>query len=129
MEIVSPVPPSLALEFAGGKPFLRKVLVHQVRTAEAVAFLDDGAPVALAMFDRSRRRRAELALAFAPRASARVRGLAKAAHLTCARLAEDGVLVFTRIAPGNTRAARLALLAGFLPGGMRDPAIWLWKDR
>ena len=127
------MPPSLALEFAGGKPFMRKVLVHQVRHADCVAFLDnaDGrrAPVALAMFDRRRRRRAELALAFAPRAGARVRSLARVAHLTCARLAEDGVLVFTRIAPGNHNAARLALLAGFVPGGFRDPAIWLWKDR
>lgn len=129
LEAVSPVPPTLALAFAGGRSLLRKVYLHQTRTADAVALVLDGAPLALAMLQRQRARRRELAIAFAPAAPAHMRRLVRFAQLTLCRIAQTGTLVFVRIAPGNAQARRMAALTGFSHGGFVDPSIWLWKRR
>lgn len=124
---VSPVPPSLALEFAGAKPFLRKALLYQARTTEAIAFVDAGLPVALVMLQRQRARRVELAISFMPRAARHMRPLMRYAQLTLRRIAQTGTLVYVRISPANRQAGRMAAMTGFSHGGMSDPAIWLWK--
>ncbi len=127
LRLVSPVPPSLALEFAGGRSLARKVILHQVRQGEAVAILDGDEPVALAMFDRKRARRAELALSFAPAASRHMLALVRLVQLTATRFAENRILTFVHIRPDNRAGTRMAMLAGFQPGGFRDRTIWLWK--
>lgn len=123
------MPPTLALAFAGGKPFLRKVLIYQTRTADSIAFIVDGKPVALAMMQRQRAHRLELAIAFTRDAPHAMRRLLRFAQLTLARIAETGTLIFARIAPANLQAHRMAALAGFTHGGFRDPSIWIWKGK
>lgn len=127
LAVISPVPPSLALEFAGGRSFLRRALLHQTRVGESVAFVDDGEPVALAMLDGRRARRAELAITFKPAARRHMRQLIRHAQLTCARLAQNRILTFAVIRPGNGAGERMAMLAGFQPGRFKNPAIWIWK--
>lgn len=129
LEAVSPVPPTLALAFAGGRSFLRKVYLHQTRTCDAVALKLDGQPLALAMLQRQRARRCELAVAFVQAAPAHMRQLIRFAQLTLRRIAQTGTLVFVRIAPANRQAQRMARLAGFTHGGFVDPSIWIWKGR
>jgi hypothetical protein len=129
LSVVSPVPPSLALEFAGGAPFRRKVMIHQTRHFESMAVSAGGTPIVIASLHRARARRAELAIAFRPAAAAHMRALIRLAQWTLRRLAETGVLVFTRIAPGERQAQRMARLTGFVPGRFADPQIWIWKER
>jgi len=124
---VSPVPPSLALTFGGVIATYRRAMIHQCRIAQSVAYFAEDEPLALAMIDSRRPRRAELAVAFRPAARRHMRLLIREAQLTLPRFRQAGILVFARIAPENTRGKRMAKLAGFRPGGFRDPAIWLWK--
>src|SRR5690606_11883823 len=116
LTVISPVPPTLALKFAGGRPFMRRVLIHRTRRSEAMALLAGAEPLALVMLDRQRARRAELAIAFAPAAAAHMRALIRFAQLTLARFAQAGVLVFTRIEPRWRQGGRMARLTGFVPG-------------
>lgn len=124
---VSPVPPTLALEFAGAKPFMRKALLVQVRMSEAMAFVCDGRPVALVMLQRQRARRAELAICFTGEARRHMRRLMRFAQLTLRQITQTGTLVYVRISPANRQAGRMAAMTGFTHGGMKDPAIWFWK--
>lgn len=126
MIAISPVPPTLALRFGGGFPFKRRALLVQTR-GHAIALLWDSEPLCLCMFDVSRSRRAELGLSFTPAAGAHVRPMIRFAQLTLPRLAQTGVLVWTRIR--SRQGERLAAATGFRPGGFRDPAIWIWKAR
>lgn len=128
LTLISPVPLSLALEFAGGKPFLRKVFIHQVRTSDAFALVEDGDPVVLMMLDYQRARRAELALAFAPAAARNMRRFIRFAQLTLREIAQTGTLVYVRIDPVSLAGLRMARLIGLTHGKMRDPAIWFWKE-
>jgi hypothetical protein len=127
LRLVSPVPPSLALMFAGGRPFMRKVILYQTRRGEAVAILEDDEPVALAMLDRRRARRAELAIAFAPAARRHMLALVRLAQLTARRFAQNRILTFVHIRPDNMAGMRMAMATGFRPGGFRDRSIWLWR--
>jgi hypothetical protein len=126
---ISPVPPSLALDLAGARPLFRKAFLHQCRVGEAIAIFDGGRPLALAMLDGRRRRRAELAIAFFPGAEASMLRLVRFAQLTIRRLADASVMVFARVDPSNRQACRMAGLAGFRPAGMRDAAIWIWRGK
>lgn len=128
LTLISPVPPSLALEFAGGKSFLRKVFVHQVRTSDSFALVEDGEPVVLMMLQYQRARRAELALAFTPAAARNMRRFIRFAQLTLRDIAQTGTLIYVRIAPGSPAGLRMAQLIGLTHGKMRDPAIWFWKE-
>lgn len=129
LTLLSPVPPSLALEFAGGKPFLRKVFVHQVRNSDSLAMIEDGAPVVLMMLQYQRARRAELAVAFMPAAARHMRRFIRFAQLTLHEIAQTGILIYVRIAPGSLAGLRMARLIGLTHGKMRDPAIWFWKEK
>lgn len=129
LEIVSPVPPSMALAFGGPKPFLRKAFIFQTRKSQALVVMVDGRPVAMAMLGQQRRHRCELALAFLPEAADHMRRLIRLAQLTLRRIAQTGTLVFVRIAPHNRQARRMARMTGFSPGRLPDPSIWLWKKR
>lgn len=124
---VLPVPPTLALEFAGAKPFLRKAFLLQGRTSDTIAFVDGGKPVAMVMMQRQRASRVELAITFTREAARHMRRLMRFAQLTLRRIAQTGTLVYVRIPPANRQAGRMAAMTGFSPGGMRDPAIWIWK--
>jgi hypothetical protein len=129
LTVHSPVTPTLALAFAGGAPFRRKVLLAQTRheKVESLALMAGETPLALVMLFYHRRRRAELAIAFQPGAGAHMRKLIRFAQLTLRALAQTGVLVFTRIQPLWSQGRRMAQLTGLQPGGFRDGAIWLWK--
>jgi len=119
----------MALELAGGKSFLRKALVKQCASAQAIAYFAGDEPLALAMIDTPRARRAELALAFFAGAPAHMRELVRIAQLTLTAIAETGVLVFARVDPGNRQGQRMARLVGLRPGNFRDPALWIFKAR
>jgi hypothetical protein len=125
---VSPVPPSLALRFGGAGSLRRRAVIYQCRIAQAIAYVtENGEPVALAMLDTRRARRAELAISFMPVARQHMRALIRQAQLTLSAIVQARILVFARIAPGNERGQHMARLAGFRPGGFRDRSIWLWK--
>lgn len=124
---VSPVSPTLALEFAGSSPLRRKVFVRQCRIGTAIALFVDGIPAVLAMFDHSRARRAEMAVHFRPIAAGHMRQVIRFGQLTLGELADTGILVHARIAPTNRQGQRVAMLTGFVPGGFKDPAIWLFR--
>jgi hypothetical protein len=126
---VSPVPPSSALELAGGRPLYRKAFLHQCRIGKAIAIYDGATPLALAMLDDRRPRRAELCIAFFPGAERRMLELVRFAQLTIRRIADASIMVFARIDPVNRQACRMARLAGFRPGRMRDAAIWIWRGK
>lgn len=127
LNAVSPVQPSLALELAGGRPLFRKVYLHQCRVGEAIAIFSGDRPLVLAMIDSRRRGRAELALAFFPGSDRQMLRLVRFAQLTIRRIADASIMVFARIDPASSQACRMARLAGFRPGRMRDPAIWIWR--
>ncbi|WP_295805923.1 hypothetical protein [uncultured Nitratireductor sp.] len=124
---VTPVPPSLAMSFGGASSLYRRAMVHQCRIGQAVAFLAGDEPLALAMLDTRRNRRAELAIRFRPAARQHMRALIREAQLTLPAFVQARILVFARISPRNLRGQRMARIAGFRPGGFSDPAIWLWK--
>lgn len=128
LTLINPVPPSLALEFAGAKPFQRKVYVHQVRVSDSFALVEDGRPVVLMMLQYQRARRAELALAFTPAATRNMRRFVRFAQLTLREIAQTGTLVYVRIAPHSKAGLRMARIIGLTHGKMRDPAIWFWKE-
>lgn len=123
---VSPVPPSLALEFAGPVALLRKVALHQSR-GDAIAILADGRPVCLAMFEKKGARRAEIACLFGPAAPKNMARLIRFAQLTLTRMSDAGVLVFTRAA--TRQGERIARATGLRPGRFADPTIWIWKGK
>lgn len=123
LTIVSPVPPSLALEIAGPVPLVRKILLRQSR-GDAIAILDGEDLVCLAMF-LARGRRAELACYFGPAARRNMRRLIRFAQLTLTRMSQTGILVFTRVA--TAAGERIARATGLKHGGFRDPTIWIWK--
>jgi hypothetical protein len=116
-----------ALEFAGSRAFLRKVLVYQVRHAEAFVVEGDGARLALGMFWKHRAKRAEFALIVAPPATRNMVAMVRLAHLTISRVVQSGVLVFARIRVSDPRAQRMARLVGFKPSRMADPEIWIFR--
>ncbi|WP_336071483.1 hypothetical protein [Nitratireductor rhodophyticola] len=121
------MPPSLAMRFGGASSLYRRAMVHQCRIGQAVAFLAGDEPLALAMLDTRRSRRAELAIRFRPAARQHMRALIREAQLTLPAFVQARILVFARISPRNPRGQRMARIAGFRPGGFSDPAIWLWK--
>jgi hypothetical protein len=127
IRLVRPVPPSIALEFAGGRSFMRKALVHQCRRCEAVAMYDDETPLALAMLDQTRARRVEIAAVFAPAARTHMRSIIRATQLTLRGFAQNRILAWSRVSPANRLGQRLAMLIGMEPGRMRDPAIWIYR--
>jgi hypothetical protein len=117
-----------ALEFAGSRAFLRKVLVYQVRHAEAfVVEGDAGVRLALGMFWKHRAKRAEFALIVAPPAQSNMVAMVRMAQLTIGRVVQSGVLVFARIRVSDPRAQRMARLVGFAPSRMADPEIWIFR--
>lgn len=125
---ISPVPPSLALEFSGGRPLARKVLLAQTRE-RAIALVAGGKPLAIAMLQAfaARPHRAELAIWLAPAALGHVRALVRFAQLTLQKLAQTGVMVFARMR--TAAGERLGRMAGFRPGGLADRQIWIWRQR
>ena len=118
-----------ALAFAGGKSFLRKVLLYQIRHTQARLVLADGEPLALVMFYPHRRKLAEYAMVVRPPAALHMTGLVRLAHLTLSRMAQEGILVMARVRETDPRAQRMARLVGFGPGRFRDRTIWLWRMR
>jgi hypothetical protein len=116
-----------ALEFAGSRAFLRKVLVYQVRHAEAFVVENDGAKLALGMFWKHRAKRAEFALIVAPPAQSNMVALVRMARLTIGRVMQSGVMVFARVRVSDARAQRMARLTGFEPSKMADPEIWIYR--
>lgn len=115
-----------ALDFAGHRAFLRKVLVYQVRHGEAFVVEQGTEKLALGMFWRDRARRAEFALSVRPLARVHMVGLVRLAHLTIARVVQGGCMVFARVRMGDARGQRMARLVGFVPGRMRNPEIWIF---
>lgn len=124
---VSPVPPSVALLFGKASGYFRRGTLHQCRIGKAVAFFAGETPVALAMFDTRRARRAELAIGFMPAARHHMRALIREAQLTLPAIRQSRIVLFARIAPVNKRGRRMARLAGFEPAGFGDPEIWFWR--
>jgi hypothetical protein len=116
-----------ALEFAGNRRQLRKVLFYQVRHTDAYLIRAGGEPVALAMFFEKRKRLVEFAMTVKPEAAAHMTGLVRLAHLTLARFAQDGLLVMAHIRSSDARAQRMARMVGFTPGHMRDHSIWFFR--
>lgn len=116
-----------AMEFAGGRAFLRKILVFQVRKTEAFLVTKQGQHVALAMLCRHRAKRVEYAMFVKPVAAQNMVGLVRLAHLTLSKLAQDGILVFAHMRGTNTQSCRMARLTGFEPGQMRDASIWFFR--
>lgn len=127
LEAVSPAPWTAVLALAGPRGPLRRMLIAQRNQSQTIAGYVGGQPAALVMILPLRRRLAELALAIAPGAAAAMLRLVRTLHLTLARIAETGVLVFCRIHPMNRAGQRMAAAAGFRPGRMKDPAIWLFR--
>ena len=127
IRFVRPVTPTVALEFAGGRSFMRKVLLMQCRRYEAIAIYDDDEPVALAMLNHERPRRVEIGAIFAPAARTRMRLVIRATQLTLRGFAQNRILAWTRVSPANPLGQRLAMLIGMEPGRMRDPAIWIYR--
>ena len=117
-----------ALEFGGSRGFLRRALLYQVRRS-AVAYVVEwqGEPVALVMLDALRKRLAECAVVMTPKATKLMVPLMRAAHLTLRQIRQDGILVKVRVRPSDKRAQRLVMIAGFTPGRMRDPSVWLYR--
>jgi hypothetical protein len=117
-----------ALAFAGGRSFLRKALGFQVRHFPSLLVSHGGVAVALASFHAQRRARVEFVMMVEPGLAKRLMvGLVRLTHLTLARFAHDGILVFAHIRETDERAKRMAGLTGFRPGGFRDGSIWLFK--
>lgn len=129
MEGVTCEPASVfdALEFAGGKAFLRKVLVYSVRKCDAYVMRRGSELLALAMLHQVRARRVEFAMFVKPAAQKNMVALVRLAHLTLARLQQSGVLVFARVRVSDARAQRMARLVGFSHGNMKDAQIWLFR--
>lgn len=118
-----------ALAFAGGRSFLRKVLLYQVRHSKALLVLAAGEPLALVMFYTHRKRLAEYAMVTRPAAARHMTALTRLAHLTLSRMAQEGILVMAKVRETDARAQRMARLVGFGPGRFRDRTIWLWRMR
>jgi hypothetical protein len=118
-----------ALAFAGGRSFLRKVLLYQVRHTQASLVLADGEPLALVMFYPQRKNLAEYAMVTRPAAAEHMTALVRLAHLTLSSMAQKGVLVMAKVRETDARAQRMARLVGFGPGRFRDRTIWLWRLR
>ena len=116
-----------AMDFAGAKPFLRKILVYQVRKTEAFLILKGGETLALAMFYKQRARRVEYAMFTKAPASQHMIALVRLAHLTLGKMADAGVMVFAHVRETDGRAQRMARLTGFVPGKMRDRTIWFFR--
>jgi hypothetical protein len=116
-----------AMDFAGGRAFLRKVLVYQVRHTDATLVLTDETHLALAMLYRHRAKRVEYAMFVKPEAQRHMVGLVRLAQLTLSKLAQDGILVFAHVRSCDVRAQRMASLTGFVPGRMRDASIWFFR--
>lgn len=118
-----------AIDFAGGRSFLRKVLLYQVRKAEARLVVANGEPVALVMFHTRRARMAEFAMVTHPAAARHMLALTRLAHLTLSQMAEKGILVIAHVRESEPRAQRMARLVGFGPGKFQDRTIWTFRRK
>jgi hypothetical protein len=116
-----------ALDFAGGKAFLRKVLVYSVRKCDAYIISKGADPLSLAMLHQVRARRVEFAMFVKPAAQKNMVAMVRLAHLTLSKLSQSGVLVYARVRISDARAQRMARLTGFMPGNMRNAEIWLFR--
>mgnify|MGYP000940831843 CR=1 FL=1 len=131
LTLLTPVPATVALEVAGGAPWRRKALIHSTRRRDAIAIMRGKQPVAIAMFEVLERRpkRAELAMAFTPAARGEVRGICRFAQLTLGRMRQAGLMVFAHVAESNRQGQRIARAAGFVPAGIADRSVWLFKGK
>lgn len=116
-----------AMTFAGGRAFLRRVLVWQVRNGRAEVLELDGEALALVMQHQARRRRVEVAIGFRPAAARHMPRLIRLAQLTLERMRQDGVLAVVRVRVSDARARRLARLAGFRETALGRGTIWTGK--
>jgi hypothetical protein len=116
-----------ALEFAGGRRFLRKVLLASVRRMHSLAVLADGALVAIALFQVRGAGWAEFGMFVNPPAGRRMTGLVRLTHLTLSAMADDGVKLMCRVRESDPRARRMARIAGFEPAMLADRSIWIYR--
>ncbi|YBV97537.1 hypothetical protein M1D80_11850 [Phyllobacteriaceae bacterium JZ32] len=125
---VSPAPFAALLEAGGARSYLRRALIAQRLKTESIAFYgSDDELLAIGMLYAWRRRRVELALSIRRAALPHMRQLIRTAHLTLSQMADAGILVFCRVNPMNRAGQRMAVLVGFRPGRLKDPAIWVWR--
>lgn len=117
-----------ALNFAGGRPLLRKLLPYQARRYPSLLVMKAGDPVAFVTFASHPRRRVEFALLVKPQAQGMMVGLVRLAHLTLCQLAQDGTRFYAHVRTTNQVARRMARLVGFRPLRFRDGSIWLFRE-
>lgn len=127
IEIMTPAPRVCVMELATHGRTRMRAMLWQHRLCETQAYLHQGKLLAIAYWWSHGRRRAELCLQFSPNAVPHMRALVRIAHLTLQELAENGVLVFARVAPGNLRGRKLARLAGFCPSRLKDQTVMIFR--
>jgi len=117
-----------ALQFAGARPMLRKMLPYQARRFPSLLVLRAGVPVAFVTFASHPRRRVEFAMLVKPQAQSMMVGLVRLAHLTLCQLAQDGTRFYAHVRATSEVARRMARLVGFRPLRFRDGSIWLFRE-
>lgn len=117
LTVLSPVPVSRAMDFAGPRPMQRKALAWGVRHGGSILILWDGQPAVLVQTHRAGWRRVELAMAFSRHAKPAMGALIRLMQLTGRRMRQDGYRVEITIRHAGSAGLRMARLAGFMPDG------------
>lgn len=117
-----------ALEFAGSRTMLRRLLPMQARRFPSLLVSHDGQAVAFVTFASHPRRRVEFTMLVKPPAEQMMLGLVRLAHLTLCQLAQDGTRFYAHVRPTNLAGRRMARLVGFRPLRFRDGSIWLFRE-
>jgi hypothetical protein len=117
-----------ALEFAGSRPMLRKLLPMQARRYPSLLVSRAGVAVAFVTFASHPRGRVEFAMLVKPPAQEMMIGLVRLAHLTLCHLAQDGTRFYAHVRASSEVARRMARLVGFRPLRFRDGSIWLFRE-
>jgi hypothetical protein len=102
------------LDFAGGRFFARKRVIHMHQNGEALLIADRGEPIALAFIAAAEGGQREFSLALRAGARVHMRKLCRAAQLILGRMAQDGPVI-AYIVPGNRAGERMARIVGFAP--------------
>jgi hypothetical protein len=102
------------LDYAGGRPFARKLMIGMHQGGEAYLIARDGTPLALAFLVPESDGFREFCLALHAGARENMRELCRAAQLILGRMAEDGPII-SYVVPENRAGVRMARIVGFRP--------------
>lgn len=126
LTVITPATHLAALEAAGNRPRMRRIMLEQRRMSESCEIRDAAGVLLAVAFLWHRGRYMELALGLLPAARARMIPLVRLAHRTLAAISETGVIVFARIHRANDAGKRMARAAGFKRPTARTDA-WFWR--